>query len=317
MVKLISPIDGETVSLTTQYQKDFLKADRSGGEGEDIDWLHLEFHHTADESLPLPVVFRWEGEREAVLEISRTPDFSRPLTYRACGSAEVYNLMADTQYFWRVEDSPIFTFITAKEFPCRKYIEGTTNVRDCADADGKIRQGLLFRGAELNSHVNATQKGLESLEKELRIKTVLDIRGQNEELLNPYGKRYINIPVAAYGDFIYDRKSCRQIFSVLAHRDNYPIYFHCWGGADRTGTIAFLVGALMGVSEQYLVDDYEMTSLSVWGIRSRNTELFKSLVSALFDYSGSSLRIKVTNYLLDCGVTAEELESIKNILSGR
>ena len=39
-------------------------------------------------------------------------------------------------------------------------------------------------------------------------------------------------------------------------------YYHCYGGADRTGTIGFLLGALLGMSYTDLVIDFELTSYS-------------------------------------------------------
>ena len=39
------------------------------------------------------------------------------------------------------------------------------------------------------------------------------------------------------------------------------VYFHCIGGADRTGTLAFLIEALLGVAESDLSQDFELTSL--------------------------------------------------------
>lgn len=49
------------------------------------------------------------------------------------------------------------------------------------------------------------------------------------------------------------------------------VYFHCHGGSDRTGTLAFLIEALLGVSESDLSKDYELTSfVGFSGARRRN-----------------------------------------------
>ena len=39
-----------------------------------------------------------------------------------------------------------------------------------------------------------------------------------------------------------------------------PVFYHCQNGADRTGTLGFLIGALLGMSEGDLAKDYELTT---------------------------------------------------------
>ena len=40
------------------------------------------------------------------------------------------------------------------------------------------------------------------------------------------------------------------------------IYFHCRIGTDRTGTLAYILEGLLGVSEEDRVDDYELSFFS-------------------------------------------------------
>ncbi|MBO7515848.1 MAG: serine hydroxymethyltransferase, partial [Lachnospiraceae bacterium] len=39
-----------------------------------------------------------------------------------------------------------------------------------------------------------------------------------------------------------------------------PVYYHCQNGADRTGTMGFLIVALLGMGESDLAKDYELTT---------------------------------------------------------
>ena len=77
------------------------------------------------------------------------------------------------------------------------------------------------------------------------------------------------------------------------------VYFHCAGGADRTGTLAFLIEALLGVSESDLSKDYELTSFDGSHDRYRNmstsagndyrlTDLVFYLRQARFGYPATS-----------------------------
>lgn len=51
---------------------------------------------------------------------------------------------------------------------------------------------------------------------------------------------------------------------------NYPIYFHCNTGANRTGSLAYFINGLLGVSYEDLVKDFKLTSFSVYGNRFRS-----------------------------------------------
>ena len=50
--------------------------------------------------------------------------------------------------------------------------------------------------------------------------------------------------------------------SIPSAKEDKPVYFHCSVGADRTGSIAFLIGALCGMSEDQLAKEFELTSFS-------------------------------------------------------
>jgi protein-tyrosine phosphatase len=51
-----------------------------------------------------------------------------------------------------------------------------------------------------------------------------------------------------------------RLFADLAAADAPPAVFHCWGGKDRTGTMAALLLTLLGVERDTVLDDYELTS---------------------------------------------------------
>jgi protein-tyrosine phosphatase len=48
-------------------------------------------------------------------------------------------------------------------------------------------------------------------------------------------------------------------FRLFCDRANYPIYFHCSGGADRTGSLAWVLNAVLGVSRHETETDWEVT----------------------------------------------------------
>ena len=95
---------------------------------------------------------------------------------------------------------------------------------------------------------------------------------------------------------------------------------HCTGGADRTGTVAFLFNALLGVSEAELIQDYEITTFSIYNTRSTQSgayaEMFQEFLNKLYTYEGETLSQKTENYMLSIGVTQAEIDSIRIIMLG-
>jgi len=52
------------------------------------------------------------------------------------------------------------------------------------------------------------------------------------------------------------QQAIRAIIGYLS--EGKAVCFHCAGGADRTGSLAFLIEALLGVSESDMSKDYEL-----------------------------------------------------------
>ena len=166
----------------------------------------------------------------------------------------------------------------------------------------------------MNSHVTISPKGIETMLNDLRIRTDLDIRALKENRLDVLRVNYRQIPCRPYADYLRNTQTCRELFEFMADEENYPFYYHCYGGADRTATLAFVLGAILGVPEKELVDDYELTGLSFWGMRSRNGNLYKGFIEALNRFVGEDVNEKVENYLLFAGVTMEQIEKIRALL---
>ncbi len=250
-------------------------------------------------------------------------------------------------------------------------IEGVSNFRDLGGwtmGDGnRIPYGLIYRSGKLDTAT--TDKGKVTI-KELGIKTELDLRNvdkngnapldphisglthyayymestysglvsavrnksklhttYNGSAFTPNGKYETLTSASTYRD------AYKDIFEILAEQENYPIVFNCVSGADRTGTLAFIIEGLLGVSVDDLTRDFELTSFSHttrW--RSNPNEenndfgdsvyytvgswdsAFRTLLTAFNSYSGSTLAEKIEQFLIQSvGITAEQVQSIKTI----
>lgn len=165
------------------------------------------------------------------------------------------------------------------------FADGAENVRDMggwqtADQKMHVKYGMIYRGGRLNQDLTTkkeylTKDGIRTMREQLGIRSEIDLRngsdndGQTECALGS-DLSYKLCPVAAYDRIIpgskdYDRASAdslKDIFEYLADESHYPVYLHCNYGADRTGTVAFLINALLGVEYEDLVKDFELTSLT-------------------------------------------------------
>ena len=326
-IRLLKPINGV---ITTPLQL-HTWPDGYRPEGEII-----------DRSQPKPIEFVWQvdsskvnvesftlliGDNAQLKETQRWEGLHNP-------HLDVTNLYIGKRYFWKVTgqcngksiaESKTWSFTTHPEPPRWIHIPEITNVRDIGGwplpGGGRIRQGLVFRSSEMNSHVNLTGEGRRILEQDLKIRTDIDLRGDDEvraPALDLKQVDYINFPIQPYAhinEAVY-QTDYRRLFQLLADPLRYPLIIHCWGGADRTGTVIFLLEALLGMEEELLIRDYELTSLSIWGERDHTSAQFQEFLEILkgFVHPGADLRTQIESYLLSIGVSTDEIAAIRSNL---
>jgi protein-tyrosine phosphatase len=346
-IRLLEPRNGSVTPPLQRYywpddeERAGADAGEAGSSLSPIRWGDLHAYGQ-DRSVPAGVLFSWDPIAPLTsairydLRISQKPDFRESLVLKDLVEprVEVLHLHIATRYYWkvtaqedgvRIMDSPVWAFLTHDATPRWISVPGITNVRDLGGwplpGGRRVRQGLIYRSSEMNSHVVITEEGKRILTYSLGIRTDLDLRGPPEEVqpvLDPKRVEWINIPVLPY-DAIGDPRflpAYRLLFQLFADVSKYPLLFHCWGGADRAGTVAFLLSALLGKSLPHLIRDYELTSLSVWGERSRWSDEFQRLMAALapFDDGTGNVNRQVENYLLSIGVQPAEIRRIRDFL---
>ena len=108
------------------------------------------------------------------------------------------------------------------------------------------------------------------------------------------------------------RLAFAKIFRIFLDEKNYPIDFHCIAGADRTGRLALVLEALLGVREDEIVEDYIMTSLSSSGVRGADS--FRTEMKAFAAYPGATLQERVAGYVRDCGFSDADLIHFRELL---
>ncbi|MBC6446536.1 tyrosine-protein phosphatase [Actinokineospora xionganensis] len=173
----------------------------------------------------------------------------------------------------------------------RRHIEFTHlhNFRDLggyATADGRtVRWGRLYRSDSLSKLAAPDWDRF----AELGVRTVIDLRypweieragrvpdfpGLEYHNLSiehrPYGQPSLP-PTVDPGPYLADRfaevaedgtAELRQALALLAAPSPAPTVIHCASGKDRTGLLAALVLALLGVNEPDIVADFALTDLA-------------------------------------------------------
>lgn len=338
---LISPENNSIVSLMRAEQRYYLSpAERENRDGYDPDIKKLFGISDASKPNSVHVHWNWPGASAVSfsVQISETPDFSNAKKFTTTKTTyEFRNLKPEASYFCKVTaqnpdgvetSSASVKFRTAPTHPRWFNISGTSNVRDIggwAAGQKKIKTGMIYRGSELDRHFNISDDGKKFLLQDLGIKTDLDLRGQSElegehPYLPPLGPnvKWVNIQLSPYKDAFTDNQKglYRQVLELFADKSSYPIYVHCWGGADRTGTVILLLQAILGVADNDLMTDYELTSLSLIGTRSIQSKDFKRFETELNKFGDPSepMSVKAERYAKSVGVTSEQIEQIREIL---
>lgn len=191
----------------------------------------------------------------------------------------------------------------------------TSNMRDIggwACDGGTVRYGLLYRSGELNAQDESL------LIEELGINTECDLTADGVPAF-PGKMRFIgHTSYAMYSLANTEawRVNLRGIFDAVRYGD--PVIFHCSMGADRTGTLACILEALLGVSQSDLDKDYELTSF--YALRARNgnyqggTTDWAHLIGQLLALSGETIRDKAVTFVLGLGFTAAEINAYRRAM---
>lgn len=300
-----------------------------------------------------PMVVKWKSNNEVknqILYISKTSsidilDNVNTKKYDvACGTSVfcVYNLIPNKKYYYKIcgvdfHNNPIIikedSFTTSGNSRMLN-IDGLKNVRDLGGwsvgGNGFVKYGLLFRGCELDDtggSVGLTSEGKKELFERIEIRVDIDLRTNVGNTKSPIGARveYSCYPIEPYDVGL--KKSTTQlliksIFELIENKlsAGTPIYFHCQGGRDRTGTLAFLILGTLGVSESDIAKDYELTEFAYPNYlqdspnTSRKWQQYVDMVNYIKAFEGETISDKIIGYLLSIGVSQTTIDNIKTYM---
>ena len=360
--------DAATVALLPSMVKAFYdSADYPDNDYTTTHLTKITYPCRAD--IPVPYTVKWPYNENAMRTTVAfdtkpigTANYYTLRTYDVTGLNKfpLYNLIPGTTYYYKVThvmadgslvEAKSGNFSTAS-VPWRMlYIDGTQNVRDLGGWMGlngkKIKYGRIIRGAALSDSSSldliVTGKGRLAL-ADLKIQAELNLGAIDAETSIAANCAYKKIGYGNYADAVVTASARAQFKEALEwivaclggtlNQIGLPqvernIYMHCQGGCDRTGTLAFLLLGLLGVSESDLAKEYELSSFSVIGLgRLRNTVKavdvydYSGMVAAIKQYPGSTITDKFYSFATNattaaqpgCGIAAATVTAFKNLM---
>lgn len=317
----------------------------------------------------LPLTWKSDSSTVYKLYISENADFSNAHVSEINGTYENGMITSNKTsticvpgktYYWKVlgrygDIALGGGKIYIKDVPVRWInIDGVDNVRDMGgwktESGKTVKYGKIYRGSRFD---NITDIGVNTI-KALGIKTDIDIRSTAEwdshGAVEKTGLKYYFFDTSAHYDYVLGsgdaekeiRQNYPEMFKLLADESNYPIYLHCNFGNDRTGSMAFILNGLLGVTYEDLTRDYELTSFAFeydnrWrgdgiggtfgpndliqhNISNSNVDgrwgmMNKAFMESKYCTDGK-LSTAIENFLLDRGVKQEHIDAYKKIMLG-
>jgi len=332
--------EGGTITLTTDSVRDYLSTDLSGQTAYVRAFCssphdfhdHQKTHFTwTDSDCNTHYTVYFADNREFRKAYIITTD-------KSSLTDEVGFFTPGKTYYWFVYGHDSQTSSTVDSFtvldrPVRFLTAGgVTNMRDMGGyltEDGyRVKYGMVYRGGSLDeyhSHIDDKARmvfsylGMKS-EIELRGEAIHPYTGWDEYNPNVFCVRGVGyVPVL---DLDEEQKvQHKAAFEAMANEENYPFYFHCSAGADRTGSFGYLLGGLLGIPYEDLRRDYELSSFSEVGLRTADLflkesfdEMNRLMLSRFGDGSGN-LQTAVTRFLTGyIGVSASVVEKIRSLM---
>ena len=203
---------------------------------------------------------------------------------------------------------------------------------------GDIVEGVVYRSSSPINNELGRASFADDLIKEAGVNTVVNMADNKEEL-----EKYRNADDfdSPYYANLYDNDKVLALdmkiaFATDEFRSNVikglefmiknegPYLIHCTEGKDRAGFMGVLLGALMDAENQAIEDDYMQSYINYYGVEKGTekyniiaedvTEMLKVITGGK-DPEHADLEKAAEEYLMNGGMTKEQVNSLKNQLS--
>ena len=208
---------------------------------------------------------------------------------------------------------------------------------------GNLKPGLLYRGASPVDNSRKRSAIVDSLLEKNGIQFNIDLADKKESVIEKKEDSKYTIHdyfqglmdedkviflgmAAAYKAEDFSNKM-KTMFLAMLNNDG-PYYIHCLEGKDRTGYVCMVLEALCGATYEDLISDYFVTYNNYYGIEEGSVkyETIKNIhidemIRYVFSFEknitllGANFHSKANNYLLNVGLTQEQIDALQTKLS--
>ena len=205
-----------------------------------------------------------------------------------------------------------------------------------------LKENIVYRSASPCDNQHNRAPYVDSLMKQAGVKTILNLADNYNKIEKYIAKEDFNspyflslyeagtvIPISLNMNYFSDDFKLKIIDGFKAMSENEgPYLIHCTEGKDRTGFVLMLIEALAGASYEEIKDDYMLTYDNYYKINEnsdpekyyvilhRNLDvMIKTIINDdNIDFKNCDLSKYVQNYLLNNGMSIEELNKFKECI---
>lgn len=207
------------------------------------------------------------------------------------------------------------------------YVKNCRDLGGWACDGGTVKYGKLFRSAVVASAETWIDP---QIAKNIGIRHQVEFRSDAEanyitESTLGSEVRYHRFPLELYYDACINttstdypalKKVFRTIIEAAIH--NEGLVYNCALGRDRTGTVTFMLLALLGVAKADIDKDYELSSFS--GLKPlqyayRTSASYRALASYLSTFGGETLRDNAVWWFIKAGFSLAELNAFRDAMT--
>ena len=185
---------------------------------------------------------------------------------------------------------------------------------------GKVKYGMIVRGGEPNEVDKDLMVGQVGIRTELQLLP----KSESRRTYSAWGIDFFANPTENSSvNYSLSNKSLwkfylQVVFDSVSH--DKPVYFHCGIGADRTGTIAVMLEALLGMSQSDIDKDYELTNFYIVQptfLRRRNVDYYKNYINQIKNVPlvgglTDTFANHAISFAVSLGFTADEINAYRN-----
>lgn len=354
-IELVAPKKGETVPVLTEPQRAFLNLSPAEKREKfaDKDYRRKQMGLPAEVVdgvtrrtwWPKTTRLEWKARDGVTVYDVRVVGRNGDLAFDQCvtGTTVVIdNLMVATDYDWTVSakgEKGASSFRT-EDVPLRLCrFPSVGNARDIGGVKGldgrRVKQGMIYRSKRFNEKTHkkdkkpvavgepfGTPEERAYIVRRFGLKTDLDIRAGDElygldEAPLGNGVKLVKLNFGAYKGAVgdYGKIYFKKIFKFLQDESAYPVDFHCSAGQDRTGSLAYILEALLGVDDDHLADDWAYTGFYNRSHGFCHAKFFDALPRELKKrYPAPTTRESAEAFARAAGITDAEIENFRRLM---